>query len=222
MTSYKLTYFPLRNLAQVSRVLFALGGQEFEDVHISFEDWPNHKSAQIFHQIPVLEFVDENGKTVRLAQSNTVERFLANKFDLFGENDLERARIDMICEQVMDLHLVFINIYSSLYYKRAGHELKRIQLEKVLTETAPASLKLIEKLYEQNQAVTNNSGFLVGNKLTYGDIKLVNIYDWLLDRKDAILEQAPRLREHYDKIRSLPKLKEHYSKSDNLQLTLYI
>jgi glutathione S-transferase len=220
-SSYKLTYFPLRNLAEVTRVLFTLGGQDFEDIHISFEDWPNHKSAQIFHQIPVLELT-ENDKTVRLAQSNTVERFLANKFGLFGDDELERARIDMICEQVKDLHLIFIDIYSALYYKRPGHELKRKELETALTETVPAILKLIQKLYEENQAATNNSGFLVGSKISYADVKLVNIYDWLLDRKDAVLEQLRDLKQHYEKIRSLPKLKEHYNKSDNLQLTLYI
>jgi glutathione S-transferase len=208
-------------MAEVSRVLFTLGDQPFEDVHISFEDWPNQKSAQIFEQIPVLEIV-ENGQTVRLAQSNTVERYLANKFGLFGKNDLERAQIDMINEQVRDLHLLFVDIYSTLYYKKPGYVLKAVELDKALTEFVPASLKLIERLYEKNQAATGGSGFLVGSEISYADVKLVNIYDWLLDRKDEILEKVPLLKQHYNHVRSLPKLKEHYSKSDNLQLTLYL
>jgi glutathione S-transferase len=90
MATFKLTYFPLKALAEVSRVLFSLANQEFEDSRITFEEWPQHKSRMPFEQVPILE-VTENDRTVLIAQSNAIERYIANRFHLFGKDDLERV-----------------------------------------------------------------------------------------------------------------------------------
>ncbi|PIO71454.1 glutathione S-transferase protein [Teladorsagia circumcincta] len=47
MVHYKLTYFAGRGLAEVIRQLFVVAGKEFEDVRISFEDWPKHKAGYL-------------------------------------------------------------------------------------------------------------------------------------------------------------------------------
>ena len=36
--------------------------------------------------------ITENGMTTFIAQSNAIERFLANKFNLFGKDDIERGK----------------------------------------------------------------------------------------------------------------------------------
>ena len=41
----KLVYFDLQGRAQAIRYLFALKGIEYEDVRVSFEDWPAIKAA---------------------------------------------------------------------------------------------------------------------------------------------------------------------------------
>jgi glutathione S-transferase len=70
--------------------LFALANQEYEDAHLSFEEWPQHKQQMVFEQIPVLD-VTENGQTIQIAQSNVIERYLATRFDLFGKNATEKV-----------------------------------------------------------------------------------------------------------------------------------
>jgi glutathione S-transferase len=112
MASYKLTYFALRGRAKVSRLLFTFTGQEYEDVQISPADWPSYKPKFPFHQAPVLEVTQDDGKTTVIAQSGAIERFLDNKLNLLGHDDLERARIDMINEQVADI----LNHLRSFYY----------------------------------------------------------------------------------------------------------
>ena len=164
--------------------------------------------------------VTENGKKNCIGQSGAIERFLANKFNVFGQGDLERARVDMIAEQVNDLFRNLVGIYSHIYYKRSGYEDKKAELEKTLTEM-PTKLKLIQNLLEANNAENNNSGFLVGNSISLADIKHVNLYDWFHIKKDEILNQVPLLKQHYEKIRNFPKLKAHYENSDKMRVTIY-
>jgi glutathione S-transferase len=218
-TSYKLIYFALKGRAEVSRLILAYGGQEYEDLHNSFEAWPSYKQNMPFRQAPVLE-ITQDGKTTLLAQSGAIERYLANKFGLFGDNDLERARIDMINEQVLDIHKHLFSFYLPIYQKAADIEDKKAGLAKALDETVPNMLKHVEALFEANQKETSNSGFLVGDRLSVADIKLVNIYDWFGDKREEILDKVPLLKEHINTVRNHPKLKSRFEAGDKLKVTI--
>lgn len=94
MSQYKLIYFNLRGRAELARLLFAAAGQQYEDARIERESWPSLKASTPFGQLPVLE-VTEGGKTLQLAQSLAIARFLARKFHLDGTSELEKAEVDM-------------------------------------------------------------------------------------------------------------------------------
>ncbi|VDL83413.1 unnamed protein product [Nippostrongylus brasiliensis] len=97
MVHYKLTYFVFRGLAEVIRELFALAGQEYEDVRYTFEEWPQHKNEMPFGQMPVLEV---DGK--QLSQSRAIARYLARQFGYAGKNAYEEAVVDSIADQGAD------------------------------------------------------------------------------------------------------------------------
>ena len=92
--TYKLIYYNLRGRAELHRYMFAVGGQEYEDFRFDRADWPELKLKMPFGQCPVLE-ITEDGKTIQLAQSLAIARYLARKFNLYGKNETEMAEIDM-------------------------------------------------------------------------------------------------------------------------------
>jgi prostaglandin-H2 D-isomerase / glutathione transferase len=98
-TTYKLVYFDLKGRAELSRLIFAYCNQQYENKIIQFEEWPEYKKATVFGQLPMLE-IHENGRTHVIAQSIAIARFLANRFGISGKNDIERAQVDMIVDQV--------------------------------------------------------------------------------------------------------------------------
>jgi len=44
--SIKLTYFNAKGRAELSRMILAQAGVDYEDVRIEKEDWPSHKSSK--------------------------------------------------------------------------------------------------------------------------------------------------------------------------------
>lgn len=48
MPKYRLTYFNGRGRAEVTRLMFALAGVEFEDKRIQGEEWPALKPSKVF------------------------------------------------------------------------------------------------------------------------------------------------------------------------------
>jgi glutathione S-transferase len=100
----------MKGRAEVARFLFAISGQEYEDVRIEKDDWPNQKVKMPFNQIPVLE-VNDGDKSTLISQSFTIARFLARKFNLDGNSELEKAQVDMVVEQFIDLQNAFIKAH---------------------------------------------------------------------------------------------------------------
>ena len=44
MPKYRLNYFDVRGLAEISRLILTQGGQEFDDHRFSREQWPEEKT----------------------------------------------------------------------------------------------------------------------------------------------------------------------------------
>jgi glutathione S-transferase len=46
MPNYKLYYFPIRGRGEIIRLLFAAAGQDYEEITITFEEWPKKKESK--------------------------------------------------------------------------------------------------------------------------------------------------------------------------------
>ena len=83
--------------------------------------------------------VTENGQYFVLAQSLAIARYLANKFNLAGKTELDRAYVEMYAEQIRDLQDEFIK------YRNQNDETIKTQLmNKYFTESLPRNLEYFE------------------------------------------------------------------------------
>ena len=110
--STKLVYFDAKGAAELSRILMKVGEMEFDDFRFpivskeggGFEtnEFSAAKSAGELSvnmdRVPLL-IVNEK----KIGQSKAIERYIANKCRLMGNNDEDRAIIDCITENVRDI-----------------------------------------------------------------------------------------------------------------------
>merc|ERR1712018_323156 len=192
MGKMKLIYFNARGRAELARLILAQAGEDYIDERIEREDWPRLKPSMPGGQMPVLE-VDG----VKLGQSMTIARFLANKFNLAGSTPLEKGQADMIVDFCTD----FFNELVKGYFEKDETKKKELE-EKMKNEVAPAFLKNMTTI------ITSNGGqWLVGKGLTWADIAVSMIIEMMASKDEAILTKCPPLGDLMKRVHSQPKIK---------------
>jgi glutathione S-transferase len=212
----KLTYFNVRGLAETTRMLFAVNNQtgdreEYEDFRYPLEviDMKTHQmtkdefdsdksDGKLVKSLNKVPFLEVDGHVI--PQSKTIERFLAHRFGLMGNDEYENAHIDSICECVRD--------FKDMYQKVRIAEDVDTAMNEWFTVTLIERLTLLENLL-------NDNSFSVGDKLSLSDIVLYSFITNFFDNKEASMNAtlaAPRLRKIVTMVGELPEIKEWLEK----------
>lgn len=212
----KLTYFNVRGLAETTRMLFAVNNQngereEYEDFRYPLEviDMKTHKmtkeefdsdksEGKLVKSLNKVPFLEVDGHTI--PQSKSIERFLARRFGLMGNNEFESAHIDSICECVRD--------FKDMYQKVRAAEDVETAMNEWFTVTLVERLTLLENLL-------NDNGFSVGDKLSLSDIVLYSFITNFFDNKEASMNATlatPRLRKIVTMVGELQEIKDWLEK----------
>ena len=212
----KLTYFNVRGLAETTRMLFAVNNQtgdreEYEDFRYPLEviDMKTHQmtkdefdsdksDGKLVKSLNKVPFLEVDGHVI--PQSKTIERFLAHRFGLMGNDEYENAHIDSICECVRD--------FKDMYQKVRVAEDVDTAMNEWFTVTLIERLTLLENLL-------NDNSFSVGDKLSLSDIVLYSFITNFFDNKEASMNAtlaAPRLRKIVTMVGELPEIKEWLEK----------
>ncbi|XP_070544580.1 hematopoietic prostaglandin D synthase-like [Ptychodera flava] len=201
MPKYKLTYFNGRGRGEVSRMIFALAGVEYEDNRIAMEEWGKLKAdTRPFQVLPTLE-IDDN---VVLAQSLAIMRFLANENGLAGKNNLEKAKVDMLVDAMADLGPDIV--VACMFLPEDQKAAKKAEL---IEKKVPTVLGNVERLLSENN---EGKGFFVGDSVTWADLMLLHVADTLPTLDAGMIKKFPKLEALADRVRNLPKLKEWLKK----------
>lgn len=112
-----------------------------------------------FNQLPILE---HNG--VVLAQSNSIARYLAKLYGLYGNTPIEGALADMIVDGVLDL---------SSARNAAKTDDEKAKFEK---ESLPKWLTYFENLLKKN----DSNGFFVGHTVRSCKVTLIRFRSLML------------------------------------------
>lgn len=194
--SYKLTYFNSRGLAEVSRLIFAYAGVDYEDVRVERgPQWDELKPKTPFGVMPLLE-VDG----VVFCQSRAIARYLANQFGLVGKTPLESARCDMLVDSSFDSFTAL-----GKWWVEKDPTKKEELFQEFLTKTLVTLLDSLQKLIQPN-------GYFVGNGVTWADLALAQILWTFTQLSPTALDSYPSLKSFTDRILSLPKIKEWVDK----------
>jgi len=166
----RLEYFNLTGLAEVPRILLTVGGKRFEDHRYPFykkegggfitpemdADW--EKGIFPMGQVPVLQ---ANGH--RFPQSKAIERYIARKVHLIGDNEEQACLIDGVNELIAELKKDGPNPWDP----KNADELASF------FEGLSTKLQYIENYAQRAQ------GWTVGSRISHCDINLyhfVNVH----------------------------------------------
>jgi len=200
---YKLYYFNVRALGELSRYLFRVADVPFVDERFPLDakfakpEWEAVKDSGKFpfNKIPIL-VVD--GKHT-IAQSAAIERYLAKQFGFFGKNDIEAARIDSIGEQLSDIAKAFFT------YRDAPEDKKAALKVTFYKEQLPEFFRLFERWLK-----SEGTGHFVGDKLSLADIAAY-VKLSRLDDQPAVAElfkSYPLLHALYNKLDAHPHVQK--------------
>ncbi|XP_030763259.1 glutathione S-transferase-like [Sitophilus oryzae] len=196
-TTYKLYYFDTNGRGQIIRYLLAYGNQDFEDIRIPKEKWPEFKKKTPYGQVPILEI---DGKPI--AQSFAIARYLGKKFNLVGKNDLEDLECDSLVDTLEDLVKRGTN-----YFEEENPEQKEIYRKKYYEEDVPFYLEKFDAM------VSKNGGYSIGSQLTWADFPFVGTLEELENRGPGLLKSYPALSSLVDKVNNLQRVKSWKEKS---------
>ncbi|KAL3083866.1 hypothetical protein niasHT_036279 [Heterodera trifolii] len=199
MVQYKLYYFDVRGVVEPIRLLLHYVGQPFEDIRFKdMDEWEKTYKPKFFYgKAPVLEV---NGKP--LAQSATILRYLAEKFDLAGKDKWEKAKANEIIDFQKDANTEMMPYLMVKIGRREG-DLDKLRGE-VFEPMAKRVLPLLEKLLKES-----GSGYMLKSGLSMVDFQVANfLYTFTMLEPDAI-NAYPELIKYVDRVHALPQLQKY-------------
>jgi glutathione S-transferase len=193
MPSYKLKYFKVRGRAQAIKYLCIDNGIALEEEIVEMGDWAKVKPTTIFGQLPV--FFDGD---FEIAQSNAILRHLARKHGLYGKDETEATKIDMINDTQEDLRLTYVKFIYQQYETEKDKE--------TYVASLPDKLALFEKALGRNKG---GHGFFVGSKVSFADYNLFDLLDNLITLSPHVLDSFPLLKAFHGHFATNEKLAKY-------------
>jgi len=176
--------------------LFAIAGVEYDDIHVEGNEWDSLKTKTPFGQLPLLEF---DGRV--FCQSNTIARYLANKFGFAGKTELDKLQAEMIVDCIVDM----TNPMDAIY-----HEEDEKKRDEMIKKYAEGNLKThmanLQKLLEANNG---GNGFFVGDSITWADLAWLGVINWIYFLKfGPLVESFPKLAALRGRVEANPRIAE--------------
>jgi glutathione S-transferase len=201
-----LVYFNARGLAETSRILLALAQVDYIDKRYPIEiidpvkhiynrdEFDHDKKAGVFDKsmgkLPILRINDEySGNIIEIPQSKAIERYISKHYGFMGNDLLEEARIDSVCECIRDIK-------------------DRYQKSKVESETNCDS-NLKTEFLNLVKVLDQGTRCAVGNKLSLADVSIYCLVTQFLNNKEAtnIAASIDRIRDIVVIVASRPEVR---------------
>ncbi|XP_069873394.1 glutathione S-transferase A4-like [Dipodomys merriami] len=191
----KLYYFCGRGRMEAIRWLLAAAGVEFEEEFIETrEQFEKIQKAGhlLFGQVPLVEI-----DGMMLTQTRAILGYLAAKYNLYGKDLKERARIDMYTDGTSDLMLMILATPFSSPTNKEGSYATIVQ--KAKTRYFPAFEKVLKD---------HGEDFLVGNAFSWADVQLFEAILMVEELDAGVLSGFPQLKAFKARVGNMPNIKK--------------
>ena len=190
-----LGYWDIRGLAQPIKLLLAYTGTEYQDKRFPCGPGPEFDRSQWFDNkfsfgldFPNLPYYIDGD--VKLSQSNAILRYIARKHDMLGKTDKEKAMVDMMAEETMDLR----NAWIGLCYNPDFENLK----EGYLNNLGP-------KMQQFSKFLASKPWF-AGQSMTFVDFVMYELIDIHQQLVPNCVQNYPNLERFQERFERLPKI----------------
>lgn len=202
MTSLKLTYFDFHGgRGEPARLALSIGRVPFEDNRIKIADWPRLKDKTPYGGLPILEVDGEI-----LAQSNTINRYVAKLADLYPSDAWQAA----LCDETMDAVEDVVSAIAATVF--LPEEEKKARREALAGGQIPFYLSRL------NHSLDIRGGsYFADGRLTIADLKVAMLLRQLragvLDHVPVDLPEriAPELVEHFERVMNNAAVAAYYA-----------
>lgn len=198
--AYRFIYFDVRGAGELCRLLLTVSDADWTDVRYpmsvsekgfsygpEFRRDAHHYSCN-FHQLPVLQVVDQERPHVAIAtigQSHTIARFISGQHgNLSGSDDVEMAKVDSIYESCRDIKSAWYKAKRHAGGKKTWFENAPNAVDVPSPDSTPATLQdyclLLEKALESYHPTrkaddTNSSWCMGGPQPTLADVAIYHL-----------------------------------------------
>ncbi|KAG0376721.1 hypothetical protein BGX24_007315 [Mortierella sp. AD032] len=210
-STFKILYFGLHGRGELTRTLLAYSGAKWEELPV---DWATQKDLTPFKCLPVVYETTSDGTILELAECQAIERYLANKYNLYGKNAYETHKVEQYFSSADSVSQAFSQkIIGAAQDKRVE------EANKFYVEVLPKFIAIHEAHLTKN----GSNGHYVGNSATLADIKVANLIDRLLflrpkgaDEVPFSAEKTPQLWKVLEKVNAHPTFAA-WKKTDRYQ-----
>ncbi len=203
MAKLKLSYFDFHGgRGEPARLALSMGGIPFEDDRIPFADWAQRKEKMPFGALPVLEV---DGQTI--AQSNAINCYVGKLANLYPSDPWQAA----LCQEAMGaVEDILTKIVPTMFLPE---EEKKAQRKALAEGPIPFYLTQLQQRLD-----AHGGRYFADDRLTVADLKVftftrqlkAGFLDYVpTDLADRI---APKLVEHYHRVRNEPRVTSYYAK----------
>ncbi|KAG9270782.1 glutathione S-transferase Mu 3-like [Astyanax mexicanus] len=201
----KLYYWDIRGAAQHIRLLLEYTGAKYENKFYSCGEAPDYDRSSWFNDkaklkmdftnLPYLEDGDR-----KIPQSNAIMRYIARKYNLCGETEDEKVRVDILENQATDFRNGFIRLCYMAYDNKSAY-----------LEALPGVLK-------QFSDFLGGRKWFAGDKITFVDFTMYELLDQHRMFEPKCLDNFKNLRDFLDRFEALEKISA-YMKSSRFMKT---
>ena len=194
--SITIGYWSTKGLGSVCRQVVIYAGHKLiarnyklqpviDNNNVSFDgsDWTNKDKIELKKKnslinLPYMEIIDNEGNEHLISQSNACLLYLGRKFNMLGNNDVEKTRCDQLLFETNDLRSI---ITSFAYTHFQNIELEQEAAKEVFTKAFQKNDAGKMQKFEHWLSSNQNSIFLLNNNVSIPDFNLFDVLDFYIE-----------------------------------------